>query len=70
MATVAKSKMASCYDWKKKCYTTMFGCGFNSILSTVIAELKENCRFAKQGTDTLRGEGPDGVYGRLLKKKV
>lgn len=48
----------------------MFGCGFNSILSTVIAELKENCRFAKQGTDTLRGEGPDGVYGRLLKKKV
>lgn len=69
MATMAKSKTASCYDLKKKCCTVMFEYGFSSILSTIITELKENCRFAKQGTCAQCGESPDGAHGRLSEEK-
>lgn len=67
MAAMAKSKTASCYDWKKRCYAVMFEYGFSSILSTIITELKVNCRFAKQGTCAQCEEGPDG---RLSGEKV
>ena len=70
MTAMAKSKTASCYDWKKKCYTVMFEYGFSSILSTTITELKENCRFAKQGTCAQCGEDPDGAHGSLSEEKI
>lgn len=68
MATMAKFKMASCYDWKTKCYTVMLEYGFSSILSTIKTELKENLQ-NKEPVPNVERVPMEHISG-FLKKKV